>query len=44
MVRRLHEGRKRARELAIAQELEVRRAVRELEQRQAKNEPSTISG
>jgi hypothetical protein len=32
MVRRLDEARKRVRELAIAQELEVRRAAWELEQ------------
>jgi hypothetical protein len=44
LVRRLHEGRKRAREFWIARELEVRRAVQELEQGNAKSEPSTISG
>jgi hypothetical protein len=43
MVRRLNDGRKRAREFAIAQELEVRRAVREVAQGQAGSEPSTIT-
>jgi hypothetical protein len=44
MVKLLHEGRRRARELAIVQKLKVRRAARVLEQGQAQSEPSTISG
>jgi hypothetical protein len=43
-VRRLHEGRNRVFDFAVAQELKARRAARELEQGQAKSEPSTISG
>ena len=42
--RRLNDAGKRSRELAIGQELKVRRAARELEQGEAKTEPSTISG